>query len=113
MLATALGSRRLRRLARGLLWFPEGSRRLGGRRARRGVWGGSMRRFAVCGFVALAVGLVLAPGALASTGARHAVPLGTRHEAMTRPKAAPLAAGPYAITGHALDFAGNLVNGAR
>lgn len=72
-----------------------------------------MRRFAVCGFVALAVGLVLAPGALASTGVRHAVPLGTRHAAMTRPDAAPLATGPYAITGHVLDFAGNLVNGAE
>jgi hypothetical protein len=66
-----------------------------------------MRRFAVCGFVALAVGLVLAPGALASTGVRHAVPLGTRHAAAAPAASARLGADvTYNISGHVLDFGG-------
>ena len=39
-----------------------------------------MRRLAMCGLIVLAVGLVLAPSALASTGVRHAA-LGSRHAA--------------------------------
>jgi hypothetical protein len=71
-----------------------------------------MRRFALFAFAVLAVGLMAAPGALASTGVKHLAPLGTKPAAMTQPLAVPLAAGSYSITGHVLDYSGNLVAGA-
>ena len=56
-----------------------------------------MRRLAVGGFVALAVGLALAPGALAATGAQHAAAPATGHAAAagvnSRSSAASLASG--------------------
>ncbi len=72
-----------------------------------------MRRFALCAFAVLAIGLMLAPGALASTGVKHVAPLGTRHAAMAQPLAVPAAAGSYSITGHVLDYSGNLVQRAN
>ncbi len=71
-----------------------------------------MRRLAVCAFVVLAAGLVLAPGARASTGVRHAA-LGAGHAAGTG-GALNLGADPtYAISGHVLDYDGNGVQGAE
>jgi hypothetical protein len=78
-----------------------------------------MRRLAVCAFVVLAIGLVLAPGALASTGVKHA-PLRVRHAALeTRPAAAAgvnfqrLGDTTYSISGHVLDYNGAGVAGAE
>jgi hypothetical protein len=77
-----------------------------------------MRRLAVCAFVVLAAGLVLAPGALASTGPRHAA-LGARHAALGARQAA--AAGvnfqrlgdTYNISGHVLNYDGSGAAGAQ
>ena len=66
-----------------------------------------MKRIALCAFAVLAIGLMLAPGALASTGVKHAAPMGMKHATMARPLAAPAASGPYSITGHVLDYSGN------
>ncbi len=72
-----------------------------------------MRRLAVCAFVVLAVGLVLAPGALASAGVRHAA-LGTSHAVSAGPALPALGDGAtYNISGHVLDFDGNGVPGAE
>jgi hypothetical protein len=72
-----------------------------------------MRRLAVCSLVVLTVGLVLAPGALAATGARHVAALAARHAAAAGTAAARLGAGPtYAISGHVLDYDGTGVAGA-
>jgi len=69
----------------------------------------------MCGLIVLAVGLVLAPGALASTGVRHAA-LGSRHAAApARTAARALGDGvtTYSITGNVLDYGGNPVAGAE
>jgi hypothetical protein len=71
-----------------------------------------MRRLAVCAFVVLAAGLVLAPGALASTGVRHSA-LGTRHAAATRTAFARLGAGSYGISGNVLNLDGSKAAGAE
>jgi hypothetical protein len=72
-----------------------------------------MRRFALCAFAVLAVGLMLAPGALASTGVKHLAPLGTRHAASAGVRFAPVLSGPYSITGHVQDFAGAGISGTE
>ena len=73
-----------------------------------------MRRLAMCGLIVLAVGLVLAPSALASTGVRHAA-LGSRHAAA--PAGAALRAlgdgALYSIGGHVHDYSGAGVPGAE
>ena len=73
-----------------------------------------MRRLAMCGLIVLAVGLVLAPGALASTGVRHAA-LGSRHAAAPAGTAfrALGDATTYDISGHVLDYGGHGVPGAE
>jgi hypothetical protein len=73
-----------------------------------------MRRLAVCGFVVLAAGLVLAPGALAATGAGHVAAPATRHAAPAGVNFQRLGDGStYAISGHVLDFDGNGVAAAE
>jgi hypothetical protein len=73
-----------------------------------------MRRLAVGGFVVLAVVLVLAPGALAATGARHAAALAARHATAAGTAAARLGVDTtYAISGHVLNFGGTAVAGAE
>ena len=73
-----------------------------------------MRRLAMCGLIVLAVGLVLAPSALASTGVRHAA-LGSRHAAAPAGAALrALGADPtYSISGNVLDYSGLGVPGAE
>ena len=78
--ATLFCPRCLRGRANGLRLPQRGLAGFGRRRARHDTGGGSMRRLAMCGLMVLAVGLVLAPGAPASTGVRHAA-LGSRHAA--------------------------------
>jgi hypothetical protein len=68
----------------------------------------------MCGLIVLAVGLVLAPSALASTGVRHAA-LGSRHAAAPAGAALrALGADPtyYSISGNVYDYDGNAVAGA-
>jgi hypothetical protein len=73
-----------------------------------------MGRRAVCGFVVLAAGLVLAPGALATTGARPAAAPATGHAAAAGVNFQRLGGVPtYAISGHVLDYDGTAVAGAE
>ena len=73
-----------------------------------------MRRFQAWVFVALGVGLLLAPAsALASAGAKQAA-IGTRHPASAGFDFARLGdATTYAISGHVRDYGDNLVAGAE
>ena len=67
-----------------------------------------MRRFALCAFAVLAVGLMLAPGALASTGVKYAVPLSTRHSDLAPAPAMRLGADPvFSISGVVRNFDGS------
>ena len=73
-----------------------------------------MRRLAACGLVTLAAGLVLAPGALAATGVRHAAAPAARHAAPAAVDFQRLGADPtFAISGRVLDLHGNGVAGAE
>jgi hypothetical protein len=73
-----------------------------------------MRRCALFAFAVLAVGLMLAPGALASTGVRHVAPMGTRHAVAAGVRFAPLGTDPtYAISGHVYYFNKAPVAGAE
>ena len=73
-----------------------------------------MRRLAVCGFVVLAAGFVLAPGALAATGARHAAAPATRHAAPAGVNFQRLGDSPtYAISGHVLNYDNTAAAGAE
>ena len=73
-----------------------------------------MRPLAVCGFVVLAAGLVLAPGALAATGARHVAAPATRHAASAGVNFQRLSdSSTYAVSGQVLDYGGTAVAGAE
>jgi len=69
-----------------------------------------MKRLVLCAAVVLAVGLALAPAALASTHAGRV----HWHAAHAPLAFAPLAlTGPYTVTGHILDFAGDPIQNAQ
>ncbi len=72
-----------------------------------------MKRIALCAFAVLAIGLILAPGALASTGVKHFAPMGPRRAPAAGVRFAPVVTGPYSITGHVQDFAGTGISGAE
>ncbi len=74
-----------------------------------------MNRRAVCGLVVLAAGLVLAPGALAATGARYVAAPVAKHAAAAGVDFQRLGADPtyFAISGHVFDYDGNGVAGAE
>jgi hypothetical protein len=73
-----------------------------------------MRRFALCALAVLAVGLMLAPGALASTGVKYAVPLGARHAALAPTAATRFAADPvFKISGLVRNFDGSNADNAE
>ena len=72
-----------------------------------------MRRFAVCGFVVLAAGLVLAPGALAAAGVRHIAPSGTRQAIPSGVDFRQLGDTTYDISGHVLNWDGSAAVGAE
>ena len=72
-----------------------------------------MRRLGVCGLAVLAAALVLAPGALASTGAKHMAASATRHAAAAGVNFQRLGDTTYAISGHVLNYDDSAAVGAE